>query len=217
MSRGTVYANSYPRAVVVQALINHYDLPFDIVESTNNSTFEAEFPMQKVHTLVTSEGVKLQEVIPLNEYVAKHITDIKEKTQLLSLGDDLSIALQGKFASLSNTDFFINVCYIFLASLGIIKKHSEMMERSWNEINHAAIVFNERLSKHKYLVAEDHVTLADLLSAAQFAFAFQHALGKEWRRQYPGIEAWLLRVLESPILKGTHVDFKMAEKNCDAK
>ncbi|CCH63100.1 hypothetical protein TBLA_0J01020 [Henningerozyma blattae CBS 6284] len=217
MSKGTLYANEYTRGIAVQGIIKYYNLPFDIVYSKKNTDFEKNFPMLKIPALITPEGIKLQEVIPLTIYVVKQIPDELEKRKLLTSDDDLLEALQGKFLSLSNTDFFMNICYILMMSLKFVPWHQDIIDRAWTEVNNAAEVFSERLSRHSYLVVDDHITVADLICATQWAFCCQNILGKPWRDNHPGIDPWVLRVIRSPILKDYFSDFTFAEKNCDEK
>ncbi|CCH62140.1 hypothetical protein TBLA_0G01980 [Henningerozyma blattae CBS 6284] len=215
MSQGTLFVNDFPRGIVAKRLVEFYNLDVKI-ESTSSPTFIKEFPLKRIPVFITSDGVKLQEMTPLSIYLANFISDKKVKAQLLSEGNILDQALQGKWMSLSNTDFFTCAANIFYMSVGNWQYYEELDEKFWKEVNAAASVFEERLSKNNYLV-NDNITLADLITGVQWAFSFQHILGEEFRSKYPSIEPWVRRVIGEPILKEQFKDFKLLEKNCDSK
>lgn len=217
MTQATLFANDMPRNTTCKALIEHFNLDIEIVDPSKSEIYQKEFPLHKTPAFISAEGEKLHEFIPLSMYLASQIKDDKVRVQLIGENSDYMKQAQiGKWLSLVNSDFFINVATIFYMALDRLPMEETAHARAWNEVKSVVNVFEERLKDNDYLVGNE-ITMADLDSVTIWVFSAQHVVGKELLNKYPHIEIWINRILNSPVLKGRFPDFKIRELNIDSK
>ncbi|CCE62169.1 hypothetical protein TPHA_0C00120 [Tetrapisispora phaffii CBS 4417] len=210
MSNGTLYVKDFPRAILARSLVKYYKIDVKVEDAETSETYKRDCPVGRIPAFVGPNDFILTEIAAINPFLVELISDEKVKKQLLGK-DYKERALIAKWISLSNTDFFMTLADIFYMYINRYPYHQDIVDRGFEQLEKVSETYENRLKDHKYLVNDD-ITLADLLSVTQWAFAVQLCYGPEWRAKYPGIVRWVEAVVASPVLKDEYKDFKLCEK-----
>ncbi|KAH3900138.1 elongation factor 1-gamma family protein SCDLUD_003107 [Saccharomycodes ludwigii] len=138
--------------------------------------------------------------------VINSIKDEKVKRSLLGSTNEEQASVL-KWLSFTNSDFISSVANIFRIVTGKVSFNKKALDAAYVALDTQASIFETRLTDYTYLVNE-HITLADIFTAAAFTFPFSTVIGAEWRKSHPAIVRWFNTVIESPILKGAYGSFE---------
>jgi elongation factor 1-gamma len=72
-------------------------------------------------------------------------------------------------------------------------------------------LIDKQLSKHKYLI-NDRVTLADIILAGYYKNPLKYSLGKDFRSQFPKVEAYFAGLYNLKEFKNAIGEIKFVEK-----
>lgn len=84
---------------------------------------------------------------------------------------------------------------------GNLPKNKHEFEQASNFLDAEALVLNEYLTHHAYLVGEA-VSLADLYSAPLFVRALKFFWGPNERAKYPSVVRWFSTIISHPLFGG---------------
>ena len=214
MSTSILYThNEFIRAIVGECLINYFKLNIKIVEITEDvDNFVKNFPLKAIPGLITSDGTRYHEQIAVNNYLIHSTGTEKEIVQLLGNSENYkeqSAILQ--IASFATSDFLATLGTCGLKDVKGVPISDEMAAHANQNLNVMIKLFEERLSKTKYLIRDDSITVADLMAAASFSFGFITIFDSKWRKEHRLITEWFDRVIGSKYMEYRFKDFKYIE------
>ncbi|CCE62324.1 hypothetical protein TPHA_0C01680 [Tetrapisispora phaffii CBS 4417] len=216
MSLGTLFSDAKIRGLVPRALVKFLKLDIKIVDpATVSAQFAQQFPLKKLPAFVDNTGVRLSEQLAVDFYLINLADNQEIKTQLLGNPDDFRTQSQIlRWASLGNSDLLSIMLSAFGPLRGDVPYNKKAVDEALVKVEVVISIFEERLKTHTYLANED-ITLADLICCASFVRGFNYLFGKEWRAAHPSIVRWFNTVRNSPIIKSEFTEFKFIDKQID--
>ncbi|KAL3232364.1 Elongation factor 1-gamma 2 [Nakaseomyces bracarensis] len=218
MSEGKLFitfsgGNMSPRPFPAKALINHFKLPFEIVEGTEE--LYKEFPRKRIPALLLKDGTHLTETLAISSYLASIIPDEKVRNSLIG-----ETALEKSqilsYLSMTTMDLFNHSGATFLTL--VLKKmpyFKPAVDYHISTIKEVASIFEERLTHYTYLVGE-RVTLADVHAYYMWIIAFALIFGPDFAKSHPALTRWYKTMGDHPIVKAAPSPFPpFAEKALD--
>ena len=169
----------------------------------------AKFPLGKVPALETPSGFCLTESTVIAEYIAKHGP---AKEQLLG-GTPEEEALVNQFLSFLEMHLRPSTTTLIAWRLGGGEFDMKAEAKAADEILRWLKYYEGVLKVRKWLVSDTKgPSLADLVTADVFNFAFMAYIDAEMRKEYPSIVAWYERVQAVPELEGMYTGNMVEEK-----
>ncbi|CCD23698.1 translation elongation factor EF1B gamma NDAI_0C00370 [Naumovozyma dairenensis CBS 421] len=210
MSQGTLYAHLGGRGLALEALIEHFNLDFEVVECKGNATFEEKFPLKMSPALVGPKGAKLTETIAIAYYLVNFIEDEKVKAKLVG-STEIEKAQVLRWISFANMEVGSNWFKAFASITGSTPFNKKEVDAAFAKLNAYAAAFEVRLRDFTYLATEN-VSLADMQAVSTWGSAFKLLLGEEFRSKYPHLMRWFKTVSASPIMASKFEGYQFIEK-----
>lgn len=204
--------NEFIRTIVAECLINYFKLDVKIVEITKDvDNFLTEFPLRTVPSMIMTNGQKFHEQVAVNNILVHESHNEAEIAKLLGPTNDY--VLQSDIlliCSFSTSDLLGQLATYGLKDMKGVPVSTERAQNAEKALEIMYRLFEERLSKHKFLVS-DEITLADLTAAASFFFGFITMFGPEWRAKHPLITEWFHAITKCEYMQYRFKDFKFID------
>lgn len=209
----SLYCNYRIRTLIPRALVNFYNLPVELLNPESDwSLFVSRFPLAKLPALVGPGGVKLTEVLAVNQYLVKLIPDVCIQQDLLgAFNNAMEQAQILRWQSFANSEIIPDIATLMQPLQGKVPFNKRSYDETLSQLNKKLMILENRLKEFTYLV-NDRITLADLFTAALLKRGFQFLFGKQWRDNHPGIVRWFTTVIDCPVISAEFQDFEFIEE-----
>ncbi|KAL2810512.1 glutathione S-transferase [Aspergillus granulosus] len=213
MAFGTLYSYpGNPRVAKIRAVANLSGLTindgdFTMGHTNRSDEFLSKFPLGKVPTFTSADGLNLFESGAIARFVAEHGP---AKDQLLG-STPTERALIQQWIDLSENELTTHSMTCLIPRLGY-RKFDEAAEAFAIQCMERVLVVLEKHLAGRTWVATDKLSLADITVAQSLAWGFKLVFDKEVRAKYPTVVEYFKRVVGSDGVKEAFGEPEFVEK-----
>ncbi|KAL3483742.1 glutathione S-transferase [Aspergillus germanicus] len=213
-SFGTLYSYpGNPRAAKIHAVANLSGLSitdgaFTMGQTNREDEFLSKFPLGKVPTFTSADGLNLFESGAIAAYVAENGP---RREQLLGATPAERAAIR-QWIDLAENELTTHSMTCLIPRLGYRKFDEGAEAFAIQCMERVLAVLEKHLSGGKKFVATESLSLADITIAQSLTWGFKLVLDAEVRSKYPAVVEYFKRVLASEGVKEAFGEPEFVEK-----
>eukprot|EP00980_Cylindrotheca_fusiformis_P014172 scaffold3720_cov141-Cylindrotheca_fusiformis.AAC.11 len=158
----------------------------DVVTDNIEEAVRLKSPTGKAPFL---ENVKTGEVIFSSHAIARYIGSLRQDGGLMGR-DFHEVAKVNYWLDWCQQDVELTCCIIFYPVAGYIPKNELAQSKAENDLRAALEILDKQLSSQKFLVAEDQITMADIVLVCALLYPFKLALDEEYLKPFKNVVCW---------------------------
>ncbi|KAH6867861.1 glutathione S-transferase [Thelonectria olida] len=202
-SIGTIWTYPFnPRAIKIEATAAmngktvDYAPNFTIGKTNKSTEFLANFPMGKVPTFQSSNGLLLFESDAIAQYAAE---SGPLSSQLLGAAIE-ERAIIRQWIGFANNELFDPLTTLILWRYGMAPFKEEAEKSTFQRLIVSLTVLEKQLGGRQY-IASEQLSLADISVAASLYWGFDQVIDQKLRAEYKQTTQWYLRVIQDERVK----------------
>lgn len=165
---------------------------FTFGKSNREEWFLSKFPLGKVPAFETTDGTLLFE----SDAIAQYCAEAGPAAGQLLGTTPIERAQIRQWICFARGEVMENVQDLWMSRMKLVPFDKATDTASTGRLVKALGVLESHLSFRKWLVGDQHVSLADITVASALVWGFSKFIDAEMRRGYPATVAWYERTIE---------------------